>query len=585
MDGDDRRPASTEMWPLSRALRVDAACARFETAWQAGRRPKFTEFLRDHAATEVDRRALLHELLALDIELRREQGEHPVPGDYAISLAGHTGIAEAVFDTAGPSGADGWPSEGSIVRRFGDYELLEEIARGGMGVVFRARQVSLNRVVALKMILSGRFASEAEMQRFHIEAQAAASLDHPHIVPIYEVGRASGRPFFSMRLVEGGSLAAHVPRLLGDPHAAARLLVVIARSVHYAHQRGFVHRDLKPANILIDAGGQPHVTDFGLAKQVGRDGSRLVAPTLTQSGAMLGTPGYMAPEQAAGDSAKVTAASDVYSLGAILYELLTGRPPFRAATLLETVVQVLESEPVPPCRHRPEVPRELEQICLKCLEKSPESRYDSASALADDLERYLQGEAIEAGRMHSGDQLRRWIKRVPEFASRMIGLAAITVLTQVNYALNPHPDEFVHWGTTAVEVLWLLSSIVFHVLLRRGIGSSRLRPLWIATDVALITAAYRLLDAATSSLLVGFPLVIAASGFWYRVPIVWLTTGLSMLGYALLAIDAAYRGVADDANHHPDIVLATLAVTGFVVSHQVKRLRALSSAYEHRKLP
>jgi serine/threonine-protein kinase len=277
-----------------------------------------------------------------------------------------------------------------LPRTFGDYELLEEIGRGGMGVVYKARQRSLNRVVAIKMILRGDLASAADLARFRAEAESAARLEHPNIVPVYEVGECDGQAFFSMKCVEGTTLARLAATGPLPAREAARYLATICRAIDFAHRQGILHRDLKPSNVLIDRDGRPVITDFGLAKRVEGGAS------LTGTGAIVGTPNYMSPEQAAGSRGKLSPASDVYSLGTILYELLTGRPPFQAASPVDTLMLVLEQEPLLPRLLNRAIDRELEMICLKCLQKPADLRYASAAKLARDLEAYLNGEPVSA---------------------------------------------------------------------------------------------------------------------------------------------------------------------------------------------
>jgi WD40 repeat protein len=424
--------------PLSESLGrlVDQVCNRFEAAWKAGTPPRIEDFLGDTPGPECA--ALLRELITLDVYYRRARGEDCWPEDYRAYLpdlgadwlvgvledADPPADGETLPDARGPGNPVKATPPGSRLPSFGDYDTLEEVGRGGMGVVYRARQRSLERVVALKMVLAGEHASPEELARFRSEAAALARLQHPHIVQIHEVGEHDGRPYFSMEFVDGGSLA---QRLDGTPlpaPEAARLVQTLAGAVHAAHGKGVVHRDLKPANVLLTADGTPKITDFGLAK-------RLDLPAgATQSGAILGTPSYMAPEQAAGRGKDIGPPADVYTLGALLYELLTGRPPFRAPTAVDTLVLVQTEEPVPPSRLQPGVPRDLETVCLTCLQKEPARRYGSAQALGEDLRRFRTGEPIRARRVQVWERVGKWVRRHPAPAalSLVSGLAALALV-------------------------------------------------------------------------------------------------------------------------------------------------------------
>jgi eukaryotic-like serine/threonine-protein kinase len=309
---------------------------------------------------------------------------------------------------------------GAAVRYFGDYEIEAELGRGGMGVVYRARQVSLNRPVALKMLRAGMLAGDADLRRFQNEAEAVALLDHSGIVPVYEVGEHNGQKYFSMKLVPGSNLAERLARYKEDPRAAATLVAEAAEAVHHAHMQGILHRDLKPANILVDPAGHPQVTDFGLAKRVHDD------IELTQSGAVLGTPGYMSPEQASGRRGTITTATDVYGLGAVLYALLTGSAPFTGDSVMETLTKVKEQPPVPPHKHNPRLPRDLDVICLKCLEKDPRRRYSSAQALADDLRSWLESRPIAARPVGAAERTFLFVRRKPVLAAAY-GLTAAVI--------------------------------------------------------------------------------------------------------------------------------------------------------------
>jgi hypothetical protein len=410
------------------ARKIDQTCDRFEKAWLSGERPRVEDFLGE--APEEERTALLGELLFLELDYRfpgnREQvwacltssapGGPSAPADAvrARAAADETVAFQAVTGPDGPSAAAARPDVPG-------YQFLGLLGKGGMGVVYKARQVGLDRLVALKMILHTEHASADDRRRFQSEAQAVARLQHPNIVQIHEVGEYQAQPYFSLEYCPGGSLAEQLDGTPWEPAKAAELMQTLARAVQAAHEASVVHRDLKPANVLLTADGQPKITDFGLAK-------KLDEQSHTQTGAVVGTPSYMAPEQAGGKGKQVGVAADIYALGAILYELLTGRPPFRAPSALDTVLQLLSEEPVPVRRLQPKVPRDLETVCLKCLEKDPKKRYATAADLAEDLRRFLAGEAIQARPARAIERGWRWCRKNRALASLAASIVVGLVL-------------------------------------------------------------------------------------------------------------------------------------------------------------
>jgi WD40 repeat protein/tRNA A-37 threonylcarbamoyl transferase component Bud32 len=394
----------------AREQRVDQAIAEYLRAEDRGEAPEPHEWLARYPdlAPELEEFFGDHQGLS-----RLTRPMRPLDPDETVDLG--RGRQEA-YDGEGPLGLD---------RLLGDYEIIGELGRGGMGVVYRARQRRLNREVALKVTLHGRLASQADVQRFRLEAEAVANLDHPNIVPVYEVGEHDGQWFFSMKLVDGGSLSEHLARFHDDPPAAARLVLTLARAMHHAHQRGVRHRDLKPSNVLVDAAGEPHITDFGLAQRDQAGGG------LTVSGEIVGSPSYMAPEQATGRVGAITTATDVYGLGAILYALLTSQPPFHDDSILGTLDQVRDKTPDRPSVLNRRVDRDLETICLKCLEKDPQRRYGSADALANDLRRWLAREPILARRVRGLERSWKWAQRRPAIA---LLLATVFVVAAIGLA-------------------------------------------------------------------------------------------------------------------------------------------------------
>jgi WD40 repeat protein/serine/threonine protein kinase len=415
---------------------VDDIADQYEKAWQGMQPPRPVDYLGD--TTGERRAALLAELIKIDLAYRAKLGDHRQPIDYGDDFSTPDPAAstlqpgEARLASANKS----WPS-------IPGYEILGELGQGGMGVVYKARQLALKRIVALKMIPAGMHAGPRERTRFHTEMEAVARLQHPHIVQIHEVGEQDGRPYCALEYVDGGSLAQRLNGTPQPPRKAAELIETLARAVHFAHEHQIIHRDLKPANILLSslvishsslAKNQGHeandqglmtndqgliakIADFGLAKQLNGDSTDGAGAYRTQTGEILGTPSYMAPEQAEGKPGLIGPATDIYSLGAILYEMLTGRPPFKGESTLETLEQVRSQEPVPPSRLLPRLPRDLATICMKCVAKEPAKRYANALLLAEDLRRFLDGKTILARPVGQLERSWRWCRRKPAVAA------------------------------------------------------------------------------------------------------------------------------------------------------------------------
>src|SRR5437773_8528853 len=389
-----------------------------------------------------------------------------------------TGLGPLTDESVAGIGDPGTPA--GVLMDFGDYELLEEIGRGGQGVVYRARQKSLNRTVALKVIGLGQWATQAHLKRFRREAESAANLDHPCIVPIYEVGEREGSCYFSMKFIDGGQLDEVAKRTPISTRNAAELIAKLARTVHYAHEHGILHRDIKPGNILLDAEGEPHLTDFGLARLLE------TKSTVTHTMDVLGTPSYMAPEQAVGNNARVSSATDIYGLGAVLYQLLTGQPPFAGGTTYETIKLLLDTEPRQPRLLNPKVDRDLSTICLKCLEKDPQRRYSSALALAEDLERWLKHEPISARRTGLFTRGKKWVRRNPTSALLTASLVALAAAA----GWIVWKSEFIrHPLTTGIAVLPFenLSDEKEHAFFADGVQDDILTKLAKIADLKVIS--------------------------------------------------------------------------------------------------
>lgn len=537
-----------------------------------------------HAALEVesttDRHALVEQMCHGDRALRAEvdtllQSYHRAGGFLEVSPEPfRQDLQEGLAAEAEPSHQ---PSQNDFIQvdqlpcRFGEYELIELVAQGGMGAVYKARQSGLERLVAVKMILSGQLAGEDEIKRFYAEAEAAANLDHPGIVPVHEVGCWQGQHYFSMAFIEGECL---IPRIKdrAHPREAAMLVSKIALAIQSAHDQGIVHRDLKPGNVLLDQRGEPRVTDFGLAKRMGGKGD------LTATGIVMGTPNYMSPEQAAGRPIGPT--SDVYSMGAILFALLTGQAPFEDASQVETMIRVLHDEPPNPRQLNQRVPRDLETICLKCLEKDPANRYSTAQDLADDLQRYLAGEPIRA-RNDFFRRFRKWTLREPVLAAHLAATVFMVLILFVNYGLWGE-SQVRHWQRmwTNVSLLigWALMVVLLQKIQNRYHTQSVIPYAWALINPVFLTLILWQNLEPRGSLLSLYLLLMVITSFSRRIELVVTTTATALAGFVFL-VAFSFQDQEIASRGYLVVFGVTLVVSGWLLGLLSLRLNRLGNRH------
>jgi serine/threonine-protein kinase len=485
-------------------------------------------------------------------------GEHPSLAAWAACLRELDGLASTIAGAEEPT-----PDVPSLVGgAFGPYRIHAELGRGGMGVVYRAHHVVLGRDVALKLLTAGAYASPEQRLRFVAEARMAARIRHPRIVAIHDAGELDGQLYFTMDLIDGDDLAARLRVAPLPTRDAVSLIAHVARAVDHLHAAGILHRDLKPSNVLLDSAGAPHLADFGLA----RDDSAEVAATAT--GTVLGTPTYMAPEQARGQIRALDARTDVYGLGAILYELLTGAPPFLGETPLDTLMNVLEREPPAPRRLNPRLPRDLQRICLRAMEKDPARRYPSAAALADDLEAWLAGEPIRTGDGGVLHRLARGVRREPAAGFRLIGIGGTAAVIVARCLIDP--DTLGYYTPVLVGLTtWGACCVLWQ---RLGGGQPEApwtRYAFAITDAVFVSVLIEWTAGGASPLVAVYPTLVAASGLWLDRRLVTIATVAALGGYAGLLV--ARR---DDVHWHVAVIVALLTLcVAAIADHQIGRLR------------
>ena len=439
-----------------------------------------------------------------------------------------------------------------------------------MGVVYRARHRQLGRIVALKLIRSGELASDAEIQRFRSEAEAAATLNHPGIVPIYEVGMLGGLVFYTMAYIDGQSLSDLVLEGPMAPMEAARIVHKLCSAVDFAHRAGVYHRDIKPANVLIDASGQPILIDFGLAKFAHRDSA------LTTTGQILGTPAYIAPEHASGRASQTTEASDVYSLGAILYCLCAGQPPFSGPTPFDVLIQVLDRDPKPSKLNR-RVTTELDHICLKTLEKDPAHRYATASELASELQKVLQGQPIDCPQPSLLGRIESWWRREPLLVVHACGIGGTTAIVAISHWWRGEPSPQFQ-ARILLLCIWLATSFIIQYWVVRARWRDLACLTWVTIDVTIYTTLVTFAASPRSMLLIGYPMLIVASSLFYRKRFVMFTTAVCICGFLMLEFFVPLDDVVK--LDFIAIFISGLGLINLALLSTIRRVRSMSVFYE-----
>ena len=570
--------------------RIGPICDAFEAEFRQGENPVIEDYLTK--GIESDRSALLLELLKLDREYRAASGRPLLFADYLARFPKDESLLRSVWQEAETIASDSnippTPQRGSrdLPKRLGQYELLEVLGQGGMGVVYRARQYSVDKImrdVALKLVRTDHWygvedtQSSALLARFREETWFTSQLEHPHIVTVYDVGQIDGLDFFSMQLINGTDLSSVVKSQHPSYRKIAETLIPVARAISFAHAKGIVHRDLKPSNILLDSQLIPYIADFGLAK------STTVNSDLTQTGQILGTAGYMAPEQAAGEYKKIGPSADIYGLGGLLYFCLTGQAPFVAENVLDALVQVLESEPVPPRTLNKQIPRSLELICMRCLEKKPEDRYANAKEVAEDLERFLHGLPTHAKAPTVIDRVRRFGRRSPVIASHLGALGLALIIGQLKFAMSADQKLGYHIQVSSVTLAWIAVSVLFGLFASSKKLETIVATFWLCADAVFLTVVISMMSSPTfppGPMLIGYPMLVVGGGMFFRARMVVLVTIVSLLSYiALLVLNPYLLG---NAFQHATF-LVILGCIGICCLHQVRRFRRLSIYVEARR--